>query len=213
MKRLARKFVPRLDSLERKLALSAGISAHRSNWLDGYLVYRITNPNRYNNHLVFPMGHVLVQAPQPVPGEVYNILSLPVRNGTSKTFTAASGFQVKFTGQGRATPILTGNEVWKPGTWINFYILTKKYYPPPNAVTDGFIFDLGGARSVAIPGPSAIFQGIKYNPATINRQLDVILGGGQGSQGGAGIVFGLPVTNIYEFLSAKTHRSDFGGYF
>jgi hypothetical protein len=27
------------------------------------------------------------------------------------------------------------------------------------------------------------------------------------------VKFGLPVTNIYEFVAAKTRRNDFGGYF
>ncbi len=60
----------------------------------GYLVYRITNPNRFNNKLIPPFSHVLVQARQPVPGQVYNVLYIAVRNGTAKTFDASSGFCV-----------------------------------------------------------------------------------------------------------------------
>ncbi|MBV8233212.1 MAG: hypothetical protein JO329_24805, partial [Planctomycetaceae bacterium] len=40
----------------------------------GFLVYRITNPNRFNNKLIPPFSQVLVQARQPVPGQVYNVL-------------------------------------------------------------------------------------------------------------------------------------------
>ena len=61
----------------------------------GYLVYRITNPNRFNNHLTPPFTQVLVQSQQPVPGQVYNVLFVVVRNGTAKTFDASSGFAVK----------------------------------------------------------------------------------------------------------------------
>lgn len=179
----------------------------------GYLVYRITNPNRFNDHFTPPFGHVLVQLAQPVPGRVYNILYVTVRNGTVKTFNAGSGFSVKFPGQPYSFPILTGDQQWKPGQNYTFYVLTKKYYPLPNPVTSGFVFNLGGAISVAIPGPSGIFLGMKYNPSTIDRNLDYIVSRGAGAQGGVGVTFGLPDTAIYEFVSSKTNRNDFGGYF
>lgn len=179
----------------------------------GYLVYRITNPNRFNNHVSLPFGHVLVQARKPVPGQVYNILQLTVRNGTAKSFDASSGFTVRFPGQKKPTPILTGNETWKSGQNYTFYVMTKKYYPINNQVTEGFTFNLGGARSVGIPGPSGIFLRVKYNPATINKVLDTIVAGGPGAQGGIGIKYGLPDTAILEFLPSSTGRNDFGGYF
>jgi hypothetical protein len=180
----------------------------------GFLVYRITNPNRFNNKLIPPFsGHVLVQDAQPKPGQVYNVLSLAVRNGTAQTFDASSGLLVGFPGEPHYFPILTGNEQWKPGQEFIFYVLTKKYYPLANQVSGGFIFILGGAKSIAVPGPSGIFLRLTYNPATINRVLDGIVAFGQGAQGGAGIKYGLPDTAIYEFVSAKTNRSDFGAYF
>jgi hypothetical protein len=179
----------------------------------GFLVYRITNPNRFNNTLIPPFSQVLVQSRQPVPGQVYNVLFVSVRNGTALTFDASSGFTVKFPGQPSSFPILTGSEQWKPGQHIVFYVLTKKYYPVPNVVSSGFEFDLGGARSVAIPGPSGIFLRVKYNPATFARTLDGIVAFGPGAEGGSGVKFGLPVTSLYEFLSARTRRIDFGGYF
>jgi hypothetical protein len=179
----------------------------------GFLVYRITNPNRFNNKLTPPFSHVLVQDTQPVRGQVYNVLYIAVRNGTAQTFDASAGFAVRFPAQKHATPILTGDQLWKPGQEFVFYVLTKKYYPIQNQVTSGFEFNLGNARSVAIPGPSGIFLRVKYDPATFPRTLDWIVAFGPGAQGGKGIKFGLPDTAIYEFVSAKTDRSDFGGYF
>ncbi|HWE35134.1 MAG TPA: hypothetical protein VG406_01075 [Isosphaeraceae bacterium] len=179
----------------------------------GYLVYRITNPNIHNNTLIPPFGHVLVQRVQPIPGQTYNVLSLVVRNGTNQTFDASSGFAVKVPGDTYWTPILTGNEQWMPGQHFVFYILTKKYYPLRNQVTSGFIFNMGGAISTAIPGPSGIFLRLKYNPATFGRSLDAIVAFGQGAQGGSGIRTGIADTQIYEFVSALTNRNDFGGYF
>jgi hypothetical protein len=199
---------------------SITISATKPN--SGYLVYRITNPNPFNDRLIPPFSHVLVQATQPVPGQVYNVLDVVVRNGTARTFDASSGFMVRFPGQPVSIPILTGNEQWKPGQEFVFYVLTKKYYPlpvngtprdKPSLVTGGFNFLLGGARSVAIPGPSGIVLRIRHDPARFDRALDAIVAFGQGAEGGAGVKYGLPDTAIYEFVSAKTRRSDFGGYF
>jgi hypothetical protein len=179
----------------------------------GFAVYRITNPNRFNNKLIPPFGHVLVQSRQPVPGQVYNVLYVVVRNGTAQTFDAASGFSVKFPGSTQKFPILTGSQQWKPGEEEVFYVLTKKYYPVPNVVSSGFEFNLGGIYSAAIPGPSGIFLRLKYNPARFDRMLDWIVAFGPGSEGGSGVKYGLPDTAIYELLSAKTNRPDWGGYF
>lgn len=179
----------------------------------GYLMYRVTNPTRYNSVVKPPFQQVLVQRDQPVAGQQYNILSILVRNGTAKTFTAADGFQVRLSQQDYDTPVLTGDQQWKPGQWIVFYVLTKKYYPVPSQVKSGFVFNLDGARSVAIPGPSGIFQRITYDPNKFAGMLDWITAYGPGSQGGAGYKYGLPVTNINEIVSARTNRMDFGGYF
>jgi hypothetical protein len=179
----------------------------------GYLVYRITNPNIFNNKLIPPFSHVLVQSQQPEPGQVYNVLYVAVRNGTARTFDAGSGFRVRFPGSQASFPILEGSERWEPGEWFVFYVLTKEYYPVPNVVSSGFEFDLGDAYSVAIPGPSGIFLRVQYRPDTFDRTLDWIVAFGPGNQGGKGVKFGLPDTAIYEFLSARTRRMDFGGYF
>jgi hypothetical protein len=120
---------------------------------------------------------------------------------------------VRFPTSNYTVPILTGSQQWKPGQRIVFYVLTKEYYPLPSEVHSGFEFDLGGARSVAIPGPSAIALRIKYDPATFSRTLDSIVAFGQGNQGGVGAYYGLPNTAINEFLFAQTNRSDFAGYF
>jgi hypothetical protein len=180
----------------------------------GFLVYRLVNPTPATSILKPPFGHVLVQATQPVPGQHYNILQVAVKNATNQTFDASSsGFAVKLSDQKNFTPILTGNETWKPGQDYIFYVLTKKYYPLSNPVTGGFQFLLGGAFSVAIPGPSGIFLRIKYNPATINKILDYVVTRGPGAQGGAGLRTGMADTAIYAFVSAKQKRNDFGGYF
>jgi hypothetical protein len=195
----------------RQAGESTSTLAHKP--LHGFLLYRITNPNIHNNHFSGTFGQVLVQKAQPVAGQKYNILFVTIRNGTAQTFDAGSNFQVKFPGQREPTQILKGDDLWKPGQWYTFYVLTKKYYALPNPVSSGFQFNLDGAFSVAIPGPSGIFNGITYDPATFPRTLNRIVEFGNGNQGGKGIKFGLPNTSINEFVSAKTRRSDFGGYF
>jgi hypothetical protein len=179
----------------------------------GYLLYRITNPTPYNDKIVPPLGQVLVQTNQPVPGQTYNVLQIAVRNGTAQTFNADSNFEVRFPGDPTTFPILTGTETWAPGEDFVFYVLTKKYYPLPSQVHSGFEFSLDGARSIGIPGPSGIYQRVKYDPATFPSLLDWIVTKGPGAQGGVGIKFGLPDTAIYEFVSSKTNRNDFSGYF
>lgn len=179
----------------------------------GYLVYRLTNPTPSTNSLTPPFGHVLVQVRQPLVGQQYNIMFVALKNATKRTFDASSNFSVKITPQHRYVPILTGGETWKPGQDYIFYVLTKKYYPLRNQVSDGFIFKLDGARSVAIPGPSGIFLRIKYNPETIDKILDYAATRGPGAQGGAGIRTGLADTAIWAFVSSKKNRNDFGGYF
>lgn len=177
-------------------------------------MYRITNADRFNNHFVLPFQQVMVQTQQPVPGHTYNLLYVVARNGTAQTFDANSGFYVKIPQSPTKFPILTGNEQWKPGHWIIFYILTQKYYPMPSQVHSGFQFDLAGARSVAIPGPSAIALRITYEPNQFSTTLDRIVVFGQGNQGGAGIKNGgLANTAINQFVFALTQRNDFGGYF
>jgi hypothetical protein len=152
---------------------------------------------------------------QPVPGQVYNVCDVTVKNGTSVTFTASSGFTVRMTNQPRffgGFPILTGNEEWKPGQILVFYVLTKKYYPV-SFVSGGFQFDLGGRSSTAVPGPSGIFLRLKYDPSTFARTLNWIVAYGQGNQLGQGAKFGLPNTSINEITDARTQRMDFAGHF
>jgi hypothetical protein len=230
------KFRPDLERLEEKRPLSAGVTtaalasataAPKASASDptvsasavakkpdyGFLVYRITNPTPYNNKLTPPFSHVLVQTQQPVPGQTYNVLQIAVRNGTAQTFNASSNFYVRFPGDPTKFPILTGTETWAPGKEFVFYVLTKKYYPLPSQVHSGFEFSLDGARSIGIPGPSGIYLRVKYNPATFGKTLDWIVAYGPGAQGGKGIKYGLPDTAIYEFVSSKTDRNDFSGYF
>jgi hypothetical protein len=232
-RRLLITFRPDLDPLEAKQPLSAGVStamaathavekaktAASSSATPlavqphtGYLVYRIGQPKTLTV-LKPPFQQVLVQKTQPVPGQTYNILQIAVRNGTAQTFTSSSNFTVQLSGQTTETPILTGNETWQPNQYIVFYVLSKKYYPIQNTNAGGFIFHLDGAYSLAIPGPSAIFLRLKYDPKTFAHTLDSIVAYGQGSQNATGNRFGVPNTAIWTFVSAKTQRIDFGGYF
>ena len=112
-------------------------------------------------------------------------------NGTGQTFTAANNFTVRLPGYtgthrviGHAFPVLTGNQVWKPKTWIVFYVLSKKYYPLSPQVAAGFQLNTGGRSSTLVPGPSGIFLRLTYDPAKFARQLDWIVAYGQGANGG-----------------------------
>ena len=58
----------------------------------GYLVYRITNPNRFNNGLNPPFSQVLVQSRQPVPGQVYNVSLSSRGTGRRRHSMRAAGF-------------------------------------------------------------------------------------------------------------------------
>ena len=167
-------------------AASAAKPSRRADNLpkDGFLAYRITQPNRFNNHLTPPFSQVMVQARPPIPGQVYNILFISVRNGSAQTFNSSNDFQVRLPG-GKAFPILTGNQQWAPGQIFVFYVLTKKYYPLAQ-IPGGFQFDLMGRSSTLIPGPSGIFLRIKYNPAKFASQLNKIVAFGQGAQRGKG---------------------------
>jgi len=182
----------------------------------GFLAFRVTNsPWQTPYKLVPPFQQVLVQGGQPVPGQVYNVLQVAVRNGTAQTFNASNNFTVRMTNQPRSFggfPVLTGNEQWKPGQILVFYVLTKKYYPV-SFVSGGFQFDLGGRSSTAIPGPSGIFLRLKYNPATFANTLNWIVAFGQGNQVGRGAQLGLPNTSINQIVDARTQRPDFAGHF
>jgi hypothetical protein len=185
-----------------------------------FLAYRITAPTYRPVHLVPPFQHVLVQRVQPVPGGVYNVLFVVVLNGTGQTFTAANHFQVRlpgFTGTHRvvdhAFPVLTGNQVWKPNTWIVFYALSKKYYPLSPQVAAGFQLNAGGRSSTLIPGPSGIFLRLTYDPARFARTLDWIVAYGQGAELGPGAAYGMPDTAINVLVNAKSDRQDYGGHF
>jgi hypothetical protein len=160
-----------------------------------FILNRITQPTPTNAILVPPFGQVLVQNATPVPGEVYNILSVSLRNSTKRTFDASSGFEAKVTGQHSSVPVLTGTEQWKPGEVFVFYILTKRYYPLRPITGAGFQFNF--ASGIAIPGPSGIFLRIRYNPATFADSLNRIIVAGPGAKGHT---LGLPDTAIWEFL-------------
>ena len=116
-----------------------------------------------------------------MPGQVYNVLSVAVKNVTSQTFTASNNFLVRFPNRtdGQTFPVLTGNQLWLPSHWIVFYVLTKQYYPLTQ-LQGGFQFDAGGRSTTLVPGPSAIFLRIKYNPANFARILNRVVAYGPG---------------------------------
>ena len=223
------RFRPGLEQLEEKQLLSAGsLTTHAGPQAKdlrrqpepvgtfGYLAFRVTNtPWQTPYKLVPPFQQVLVQSGQPVPGQVYNVNDVTVKNATSQTFTASNGFTVRMTNQPRSFggfPVLTGNEQWKPGQILVFYVLTKKYYPV-SFVAGGFQLDLGGRSSTLVPGPAGIFLRLKYDPATFARTLNWIVAYGQGNQVGQGAKYGLPNTSINEIVDARTRRRDFAGHF
>ena len=225
------KFHPLLERIESKRLPSAGpLTMHASAMTthatvesaknaakrkpESFLGFRVTNPsNKILYVLNPPFQHVLVQTNQPVAGQTYNLLQIAVRNGTSQTFTANTGFTVRLnTVKNHVFPVLTGSEVWKPKQVIVFYLLTKKYYPLPQTY-GGFQFDLGGRSTTLVPGPSAIFVRLHYNPATFSQSLDQIVAYGQGNQIGKGAVFGIPNTSINNIVATQTRRNDFGGHF
>lgn len=208
------RICPDLERLEAKELPSAGAAvaaAHQRAQVPAFVhtprpaglplitMDRITNPTPFNARLIPPFQHVLVQARQPVPGQMYNLLFLSVYNGTQHTFTASDGISVRISNQapGTAFPILSGSQVWKPGQRIVFYLLTKKYYPLSPTDSAGFQFNFVDPRVTAIPGPSGIFLRLRYNPATFDQVLDKIVVAGPGAKGHE---LGLPDTAIWEII-------------
>lgn len=201
-----------MEQLEEKRPLSAaahagplaGAAVVAPTAVTGITMDRITQPTPQNAVLTPPIKSILVQNRQPVPGQVYNLLFLTVYNGTKRTFTASDNLAVRLTNQtpNHAMPILTGNEQWKPGQRIAFYVLTKKYYPLSPIVSAGFTFNFVTApRVVAIPGPSGIFLRLRYNPATFPGVLKSIILTGPGARGNR---LGIPDTAIWEIIPAGT---------
>jgi hypothetical protein len=180
---------------------------------NAFLVHRITAPTGQPVNLTPPFLQDLVQAKQPVPGQVYNVLYIAVRNGTAQTFTAANNFTVTFPGVPHVFPVLTGTEEWKPRRWIVFYVLTKQYYPLHSQISGGFELFLPGRKSTLVPGPSGIFLRLRYNPTTFARTLDWIVAFGQGAQLSIGPKTGIADTAINNAVAGRTHKIDFGGHF
>ena len=180
----------------------------------GFLGFRVTNPSAAVNYLIVPpFLHVLVQSNQPVPGETYNVLQIAVRNGTSQTFTASNNFTVRMnTDKKQVFPVLTGTEVWKPKQIIIFYILTKKYYPLPQTY-GGFQLDLGGRSSTLVPGPSAIFLRLKYNPATSTARLTLSSPAVKATRGARAAFSGFPIRRSTISSPGEPTANDYGGHF
>lgn len=181
---------------------SPGAAAQTAGPGTALTMFRITNPSPAPLSLRPPFNQVLVQPHLPVPGGMYNVLYVAVRNGTARTFTADSGFSVRVTGQRTSFPVLTGTQVWKAGQVMVFYILTKQYYPLSPITGAGFEFNLAGRSETAIPGPTGIYLRIKYVPGSFPRLLNWIVAHGPGSNGHE---VGLPDTAVWQITSARSN--------
>src|SRR4051794_40578971 len=87
---------PDLEGLEVRQPLSAGPSrallAHVHQQpapVKGITMERITNPTPFNARLKPPFDQVRVQSRSPVPGEIYNVVFISLRNSTARTFDAS----------------------------------------------------------------------------------------------------------------------------
>lgn len=115
--------------------------------------------------LVPPFGQVRVDSARLVPGTAYNLSSLTVRNGTSQTFDSRSGLSAKPTGRVGFQPFLRGNDQWKPGGLVVFYVLSRSSSLPT------FTFNLDGSIEEK---PANLTYDIRYNPATFPATLDAV---------------------------------------
>lgn len=207
--RPVRRVRPILEGFEPRLALNASpahaavVAARKPHRPapQSYTLYRITNPTPFNARLTPPFPQVLVQSKRPIKGQTYNLGYVTVRNGSRRTFTADDGLAVRVTGQNKPNgfPILTGGQTWKPGQVMVFYVLTKEYYPFRPMISGGFQFNIAGSPGTAIPGPSGIFQRIRYkDEQSLARTINWIVPNGPGSRGHH---LGLPDTSIWEFVA------------
>jgi hypothetical protein len=99
----------------------------------------------------------------PTPGAVYNVAFLTVRNGTTQTFRAGSGFSAALVGGSGSQPFPTGTTTWSPQQVFVFYSLTRRTGFP------SFTFDLNGTRTT-VPGNIAF--NIQYLPQTFPGVLN-----------------------------------------
>lgn len=116
--------------------------------------------------LVPPFVQVRANSISPVPGATYNLAFLTIRNGTTRSFNAQSGFAVKVTGQQTARPFPSGSQQWKPGEVLVFYILTKDTFPP------SLTFNFAGSKEER---PTNIQFNIQYRPNTFAGELNAIV--------------------------------------
>jgi hypothetical protein len=105
-----------------------------------------------------PFGLVMVESSALLPGAVYNMALVTVRNGTSQTLTAESGLSFEVTGTSAAQPFPTGTYLWKPGQVLILISLTEDTFPPD------FTFNLQGT---SVEAPANLYYGIQYDPVTL----------------------------------------------
>ena len=169
----------------------------------GYLLFRITNPNTYNKTLRPPFNQVLVQTQQPVPGQVYNILFVVGEEWHGTNLQCEQWFLCEDPSISCDLPILTGNEQWKSGQQIVFYIMTKKYYPLPSTrfMTDSSSTWPARGRSEFRDHRESISGSNTILPHSPTRSI--ISSALVKAQGGGGVRFGMPRHFINEFLPRK----------
>ena len=116
--------------------------------------------------LVAPFVQVRAEPAAPIPGAVYNVALLTVRNGTAQTFGAASGFSVRVSGSSRGASFPLGTAVWKPGQVLVLYSLTQTRFPP------NFTIGLPGGSTEK---PANLYYNVQYNPNTFPGLLNSLV--------------------------------------
>jgi hypothetical protein len=105
-----------------------------------------------------PFGLVMVESSALLPGAVYNMALVTVRNGTSRTLTAQSGLSYEVTGTSAAQPFPVGTYRWEPGQLLILISLTEDTFPPD------FTFNLQGT---SVEAPANLYYGVQYDPITL----------------------------------------------
>jgi hypothetical protein len=113
-----------------------------------------------------PFGLMMVEPFALVPGAVYNLALVTVRNGTSQTLTAKSGLSYEVTGTSAAVTFPVGTYQWEPGQVLIFISLTEDAFPPD------FTFNLQGT---SVEVPTNLYYGIQYSPITLPDILSTIV--------------------------------------
>jgi hypothetical protein len=105
-----------------------------------------------------PFGLVMVEPSALVPGAVYNMALVTVRNDTAQTLTAQSGLTFEVSGTSAAESFPVGTYRWEPGQVLILISLTEDSFAPD------FTFNLQGT---SVKAPANLYYGIQYSPITL----------------------------------------------